>query len=198
VIAATVVGLAIGVINGYLVTTLRVPAFIATLTMLFIGRGLVLGLTGGKTISYEQKSRDPWFFMIGANNALGFDNQILVFVLVAILGMIALAKTRLGYETYAVGGNEQAARLCRHRVERGAAARLSAVLGLRDAGRADERRAGQGHHLAIRPGRRAGRHRRGDRRRCLRSRAGAGACSARAWVRPSSCSSTRCCARACR
>ena len=41
-----------------LVTFLRVPAFIATLTMLFIGRGFVLGLTGGKTISYTDKARD--------------------------------------------------------------------------------------------------------------------------------------------
>ena len=48
--------LAIGLLNGLLVTVLLVPSFIATLTMLFIGRGLVLGLTGGKTIAYEQKA----------------------------------------------------------------------------------------------------------------------------------------------
>ena len=63
---------------------------------------------------------------------------------------------------------------------------------------ADERRAGQGHHLAVRPGRRADRHRRGHRRRRLdprRPRPGdrLGA-SARCWW----CSSTRCCARASR
>ena len=48
-------GLAIGLINGVLVTYLRVPAFIATLTMLFIGRGLVLGLTGGQNIGFAAK-----------------------------------------------------------------------------------------------------------------------------------------------
>ena len=48
---ALAVGLLIGLINGTLVTVLRVPAFIATLTMLFIGRGFVTGLSGGKTIS---------------------------------------------------------------------------------------------------------------------------------------------------
>src|SRR5215475_11194067 len=44
VVVATAVGVAVGLVNGVLVTYLRVPAFIATLTMLFIGRGLVLGL----------------------------------------------------------------------------------------------------------------------------------------------------------
>jgi len=104
-------GLAIGLVNGALVTLLRVPAFIATLSTLFIGRGLVLGLSGGKTIAFDQKSAaDPWFFRLGETNALGFNNQILIFALVAVLGAVALAKTRQGYETAAVGGNEQAAR----------------------------------------------------------------------------------------
>jgi len=43
VFAGVITGLAVGLINGFLVTRLKVPAFIATLTMLFIGRGLVLG-----------------------------------------------------------------------------------------------------------------------------------------------------------
>jgi ribose/xylose/arabinose/galactoside ABC-type transport system permease subunit len=50
-----VMGLAIGLINGFMVTVLEVPAFIATLTMLFIGRGVILGLTGGKNIAFEIK-----------------------------------------------------------------------------------------------------------------------------------------------
>lgn len=102
-------GLVLGLINGLLVTRLRVPAFIATLTMLFIGRGLVLGLTGGKTIAFDRKAAaDGWFFGIGETNALGFNSQIIVFLVVAALGMLLLAKTRRGYQTYAVGGNAQA------------------------------------------------------------------------------------------
>ena len=75
-----------------LVTWLKVPAFIATLTMLFVGRGMVLGLTGGKTIAYEIKAGSSRFFALGEGNALGFNNQILVFVLVAIVGGIVLAR----------------------------------------------------------------------------------------------------------
>ena len=110
VAGALAAGLFMGFINGTLVTRLLVPAFIATLTMLFIGRGFVLGLTGGKTIGYDVKAKsDPWFFAIGETNAWGFNNQILIFIVIAIIGAILLGKTRIGYETYAVGGNEQAA-----------------------------------------------------------------------------------------
>jgi ribose transport system permease protein len=107
---AVLVGLSIGLINGVLVTYLRVPAFIATLTMLFIGRGFVLGLTGGKTISYLQKAQDdPWFFWLGETNEYGFNSQILILALFSLVGMLVLSKTRWGYETYATGGNELAA-----------------------------------------------------------------------------------------
>jgi ribose transport system permease protein len=101
-------GLAIGLINGVLVTHLRVPSFIATLTMLFVGRGLVLGLTGGQNIGFAAKG-DSVFFWLGATNGWGFNNQIFAFLLVAMIGGLVLARTRWGYETYAVGGNALAA-----------------------------------------------------------------------------------------
>ena len=104
ILAGLVVGVGIGLINGVLVSYLRVPAFIATLTMLFIGRGLVLGLTGGQNIGFAAKGSDP-FFLLGVNNALGFNNQIILFIIVAIIGGLVLAYTRWGYETYATGGN---------------------------------------------------------------------------------------------
>jgi len=108
VVIALAAGLAIGLVNGVLVTYLRVPAFIATLTMLFIGRGLVLGLTGGQNIGFAAKQENP-FFTLGITNGFGFNNQILVFAIVAIIGGFVLARTRWGYETYAVGGNLLAA-----------------------------------------------------------------------------------------
>lgn len=107
---AVAVGLLVGFINGTLVTYLRVPAFIATLTVLFIGRGFVTGLSGGKTISYLDKAKEyPAFFVIGENNAWGFNNQIFLFLLFAGVGALLLAKTRTGYQTFATGGNELAA-----------------------------------------------------------------------------------------
>jgi ribose transport system permease protein len=110
IVACLLVGAAIGFVNGVLVTFLRVPAFIATLTMLLIGRGIVLGLTGGRSILFPVKARDyEWFFQLGAANGLGFNNQILICFVVVAIGAVVLAKTRWGYETLATGGNEQAA-----------------------------------------------------------------------------------------
>ncbi|NNG69738.1 ABC transporter permease [Rhizobium laguerreae] len=110
VLLCVLLGTAIGLINGVLVTVLKVPAFIATLTILFIGRGFVLALTHGQAIYYSDKARDhPLFFHLGGTNILGFNNQIAIFFLIAIIGAYVLAKTRWGYETFATGGNEQAA-----------------------------------------------------------------------------------------
>lgn len=110
VVFCLVLGTLIGFINGALVTILKVPSFIATLTMLLIGRGIVLGLTGGKSIGYAVKAREfPGFFHLGETNAFGFNNQIPIALVVIVLGTIVLAKTRWGYETFATGGNEQAA-----------------------------------------------------------------------------------------
>jgi ribose transport system permease protein len=110
IVWAVAIGLLVGLVNGVLVTVLRVPAFIATLTILFIGRGFVTGLSGGKTISYLAKAKEyPAFFVIGENNAWGFNNQIWVFILFTVVGAFLLAKTRIGYQTFATGGNELAA-----------------------------------------------------------------------------------------
>src|SRR5271170_3837275 len=111
VIGCLVLGLVIGLINGFVVTILEVPAFIATLTMLFIGRGVILGLTGGQNIAIEIKSQGfSGFFRLGELNAFGFNNQILAFLIIAAIGAVTLAYTSIGWTTYATGGNEQAAR----------------------------------------------------------------------------------------
>ncbi|MEO6012551.1 MAG: ABC transporter permease [Devosia sp.] len=110
ILVCLALGTIIGVVNGLLVTTLRVPAFIATLTVLLIGRGLVLGLTGGQSILFPDKAASfAWFFQLGETNAWGFNNQIILCLLIVALGALVLAKTRWGYETLATGGNEQAA-----------------------------------------------------------------------------------------
>lgn len=110
ILVCLLAGTVIGVTNGVLVTFLRVPAFIATLTMLLIGRGIVLGMTGGRSVRFGGKAEgDGWFFAIGETNSLGFNNQIPVALLVVAVGAVVLAKTRWGYETLATGGNAQAA-----------------------------------------------------------------------------------------
>jgi ribose transport system permease protein len=110
ILICVVLGIVIGSINGVLVTILQAPAFIATLTMLLIGRGIILGLTGGKSILYSAKAREfPLYFGLGETNLLGFNNQIPIALVVIAIGAYVLGKTRWGYETFATGGNEQAA-----------------------------------------------------------------------------------------
>jgi ribose transport system permease protein len=110
ILVCLALGAGIGLVNGLLVTALRVPSFIATLTMLFIGRGFVLGLTSGQSILYPQKAAEyAWFFHLGEFNAWGFNNQIPIALAIVALGAVVLAKSRWGYETFATGGNEQAA-----------------------------------------------------------------------------------------
>ena len=110
-IVCLVMGTGIGLLNGVLVTYLRVPTFIATLTTLFIGRGLVLGMTGGKNIGFADKAPTTSFFTIGETNGWGFNNQVIIFLAITLVGAVVLAATRWGYETYATGGNLQAAKL---------------------------------------------------------------------------------------
>ncbi|TIU33467.1 MAG: ABC transporter permease [Mesorhizobium sp.] len=110
VIVCVLLGVVIGLVNGVLVTILKVPAFIATLTTLLIGRGFVLALTQGQAIYYPGKAKEaPLFFHLGETNVFGFNNQIAIFAVVAVIGAYVLANTRWGYETFATGGNEQAA-----------------------------------------------------------------------------------------
>src|SRR3569833_392507 len=75
ILVCLVLGVVIGLANGVLVTILRVPAFIATLTVLLIGRGLVLGLAGGQSILYPDKAASfAWFFQLGESNDRGYNN----------------------------------------------------------------------------------------------------------------------------
>ena len=150
-ILCVLLGAAIGLFNGILVTILKVPAFIATLTMLFIGRGFVLALTHGQAIYYSDKAKEhPLFFRLGETNAFGFNNQIAIFVVVAVIGAYVLAKTRWGYETFATGGNEQAAAYAGIPTRLGAHPRLPDLVALRDPRGPDVGRAGQGRDPALR------------------------------------------------
>jgi ribose transport system permease protein len=108
--AAGALGLGIGILNGLLVTKLKVPSFIATLAMLFVGRGLVLGLTGGQEISYTGKAAADGFFWIGDTGLGGINNQVWILLVLGAAGALVLGRTRWGLQTQATGGNPLAAR----------------------------------------------------------------------------------------
>lgn len=101
------VGLSVGIANGLLVTGLEVPAFIATLGMAVILRGLALswtdgGLVTGLPADFERLAH-------GSFLGLSFITWLMV-ITVAVL-IFLQRQTTFGYQVVAVGGNPEAARL---------------------------------------------------------------------------------------
>jgi ribose/xylose/arabinose/galactoside ABC-type transport system permease subunit len=117
--AGVLAGAVCGLANGLLITQLRVVPFIVTLGMLLIVRGAAKGLAG------EQKIDAPFNWLAGILAALGPDRKwtllppgvwMLILLSLAVAGL--LHYTRLGRHIFAIGSNEQTARLCGVAVER--------------------------------------------------------------------------------
>jgi ribose transport system permease protein len=123
---ALAAGLAMGLINGLLVTKLRVNAFLATLASGLVFFGIDKAVSGGTAIYIGQgdgstpHDANIWTFL--GQNKLGGDNGVqypaIIFVLVAIVLQIVLARTIFGRHIYGVGGNRDAARLSGLKVDR--------------------------------------------------------------------------------
>lgn len=105
--AACAVGTAAGYVHGKVVTRFSVPAFIVTLGGLSVWRGATLIVNDGAPISGFNEAFRWW----GRGDVLGIPVPVLVFLVVALVGYVALRYTRFGRQVYAVGGNPEAARL---------------------------------------------------------------------------------------
>jgi len=111
-------GTALGTFNGMLVAYVGVNPFVVTLSTMLIFRGLALILTGGGQ-SFQVADlalRDQFSWIYDAKFPIfGGDYQvsmpIVIFVTVFIIGVYVLRFTRFGHYAYAIGGNEEAARL---------------------------------------------------------------------------------------
>ena len=112
-IVGLLVGVASGFLNGLMITKLKLPPFIATLGMMMVARGVAL------TITNANAWPAPEGFGTLGNDAIfrtgpkfpGISYPVLIMIAVAIIFSFILSKTRLGRYTYAVGSNEEAARL---------------------------------------------------------------------------------------
>lgn len=97
----------LGLFNGLMITRFRVPPFVATLAMLTIARGLTKLYTGGEAIT----GLGDAFGQIGSGTLLGIPNQVWLAAITVGAAVVLLKKTRFGRHVYAVGGNEEAAKL---------------------------------------------------------------------------------------
>jgi inositol transport system permease protein len=107
VLAACAVGALVGLLNGSLVAKTRIPPFIATLGTLTTIRGLAYLYTSGRPVS---DLTDDYNF-IGQGDFLGIPVPILILVIMAIITHVLYSQTKFGKYIYAIGGNEQAARV---------------------------------------------------------------------------------------
>lgn len=106
-----------GLINGLPVVRFGLPPFITTLAMLEIARGLAFMYTKGQPIEID----NPAYNFIGGGfilpglgrllNIPGVPMPVVVMLLVVLAGSYVLTQTRFGRYVYAIGGNEEAARL---------------------------------------------------------------------------------------
>ena len=101
-------GLAVGVINGFMVTRMKIQPFIATLSGMLVASGIGLLLAHNASVSV---SYDTDFTWLGQGDILGFPVPAWIAGAAYLYGSLLLNYTSFGRYVLAIGGNEEAARL---------------------------------------------------------------------------------------
>jgi ribose transport system permease protein len=112
-IVGLLVGVVCGLLNGLMVTILKLPPFIATLGMMMVARGVALTITNANAWpapdAFGELGNNTIFDM--GRTFPGIPYPVLIMIAVSIVFAFILGSTRIGRYTYAVGSNEEAARL---------------------------------------------------------------------------------------
>ncbi len=117
IVSALAVGAICGLINGSLIARFKIPPFIATLGMMTVARGFALIYSdrpvSGLTDAYNYIGQGELLKMLPVPNQppLGIPVPVIILVLVAVVAHIMLNNTPFGRHIFAIGGNEQAARI---------------------------------------------------------------------------------------
>ncbi|GGR79220.1 ABC transporter permease/substrate-binding protein [Streptomyces eurythermus] len=113
VVLAVATGVVAGLVNGFLIAYGKLPPFIATLAMLSVGRGLALVISQGSPIAFPGSVSH-----LGDTLGGWLPVPVLVMVVMGLVAAVVLGRTYIGRSMYAIGGNEEAARLSGLRVKR--------------------------------------------------------------------------------
>lgn len=111
IIITLMLGAVLGMITGTVISQGKVQAFIATLVSMTIMRGATLVFTKGKPISTGSGKTADLFSWIGSGYFLGIPVPVYLMLIVFGISFYVLYHTRFGRYVYAMGGNEEAARL---------------------------------------------------------------------------------------
>lgn len=109
VVVPILAGTALGAVNGFTIAKLKTPPFIATLAMQMGARGASLIISREEPIGLIEINKD--FTGIGQGYTLGIPNLVWIFAVVAAFCIFVSRYTRFGRSVYAVGGNEEAAKM---------------------------------------------------------------------------------------
>lgn len=107
VLAGLLLGMMVGMINGLVITYGKIPPFIATMGMMTIVRGYTLVYTDGRPITGFSET----FRSIGGGYIGVVPVPVVIMIVIFIGAWLLLTKNRFGRYIYAIGGNEEAARL---------------------------------------------------------------------------------------
>jgi len=107
IVAGVVLGLGLGMVNGFIVTVLKVPAIVATLGTLSVFRGIDYLIAGPHQVPLA--SLPPGFTDAAYDSILGIPIFVVIAVTIVIIGSVALRSFRAGRQVYAVGSNPEAA-----------------------------------------------------------------------------------------
>ena len=103
-------GVAVGLVNGFVVVKLRVNPLVATLGMLGIALGLAFVVDGGSGVAGNLRQTTDAAYGVMKNDLVGIPAPLVFAVLFAAAGWALLATTRFGLYAYAVGGNATSGR----------------------------------------------------------------------------------------
>ena len=106
-VGAVAAGVCLGCINGLIVHFFKVPPFIVTFSTMGVAASIPLIMTGANSITITQTG----FAVVGQSSLLGIPVPVVILAITAVLGALLLSRTVFGIQTYAVGGNREAARV---------------------------------------------------------------------------------------
>jgi ribose transport system permease protein len=109
VVGAVAITTLLGLVNGAVIAKARIQPFIVTLAMMIAARGLVLAYTDEKSVAIGKSAE--WLRWLGDKNVRPLPLAIVILIAAFALGWLVLNHTRFGRHVYALGDNDEAARL---------------------------------------------------------------------------------------